>query len=157
MLLVGRPASGKSTLTRRHFIPNGYTQVNRDTLGTKEKCLKVAAEALKNNKSVIVDNTNPKKEDRKAYIDLANKSKVPIRCIHLKVSSELSYHLNMFRQNVTKGDQRRVPDVAYRTFDKYFEEPKASEGFSEVTVLDFVPKFDSKDEEELFKQWTSMH
>ncbi|XP_003388985.1 PREDICTED: bifunctional polynucleotide phosphatase/kinase-like [Amphimedon queenslandica] len=156
VLLVGRPASGKTTVAKRYFTPRGYTQVNRDTLGTKEKCLKVAAEGLKNKKSIVVDNTNPKREDRKAYIDLAKKSSVPVRCIRLKVSPELSYHLNMYRQNKSKGVERRVPMVAYRTFDKYFEEPKVSEGFSEVIELDFVPSFESEEDEGMFKQWTNM-
>lgn len=156
VLLVGRPASGKSTLTKRSFLPHGYIQVNRDTLGTKEKCLKVTGQALEKKQSVVVDNTNPKKEDRKPYIDLAKKHGIPVRCLYLNVSNELSFHLNMFRQNLSKGLQRRVPLVAYRTFDKYFEEPIVSEGFDDVTVIDFVPSFDKELDKELFKHWTSM-
>ena len=156
-MLVGRPASGKSTLSKRYFVPHGYVSVNRDTLGTKEKCLKAAKEALNNKQSIIVDNTNPKKEDRKAYIDLAKQLNVPVRCLYLEVDHTLSYHMNMYRQNQSKGLQRRVPDVAYRTYDKYFEKPETAEGFSEVKLIDFVPKFDSESEKELFKQWTCMN
>ena len=39
--MVGPPASGKSTFRQRYLEPNGYIAVNRDTLGTAEKCLKV--------------------------------------------------------------------------------------------------------------------
>lgn len=156
MVIVGRPASGKSTLSKRYFTPHGYVATSRDTLGTKEKCVKVATEALTKKQSVVVDNTNPKKEDRRVYIELGKKHGVPVRCVYLDVSPALSYHLNMYRQNLSKGVHRRVPEVAYRTFDKYFEKPAESEGFTEVALIDFVPSFDSKSDEDLFKHWTSM-
>lgn len=156
MVLVGRPASGKSTLRKRFFEPHGYVAVNRDTLGTKEKCFQAADKALAKGQSVIVDNTNPSKAARQSYINLASKHKVPCRCLYLLVSPELSAHLNMYRQTQSLGKQRRVPDVGYRIFEKEFEQPSADEGFSEVRKIDFVPVFDSKSDKELFEQWTSM-
>ncbi len=156
MILVGCPASGKSTIRERYFTPFGYQAVNRDTLGTKEKCLKVAREALKAGKSVIVDNTNPTKADRKQFIDLAKTNGIKIRCFYLKIDTKLSYHLNMYRQVQSNGVRRRVPEVAYRVYEKHFEYPEKSEGFSSIEELEFIPKFDSSADEELFKQWTSM-
>jgi bifunctional polynucleotide phosphatase/kinase len=50
-----------------------YERVNRDTLKTKEKCYKVADEALAKKKSVVIDNTNPSKADRAYFLELANK------------------------------------------------------------------------------------
>lgn len=157
MVLVGRPASGKSTLRERYFQPHGYVTVNRDTLGTKEKCIKVANEALAKGQSVIVDNTNPSKAVRQLYIEVARKHKVPCRCLYLAVSPELSAHLNMYRQTQSLGQQRRVPEVGYRVFEKRFEQPSADEGFDEVRNLDFIPVFDSDDDKKLFRQWASMH
>ena len=125
-------------------------------MGTKEKCIKVAADSLKAGESIIIDNTNPAKGDRKPYIELAKKYKVPVRCFYLKMDTQLSYHLNMFRQNQSKGKKRRIPEVAYRTYEKYFEQPKLIEGFDSVQELEFFPQFDSKSDEELFRQWTSM-
>lgn len=107
-------------------------------------------------KSVIIDNTNPTKADRKLYIDLAKKYEAKVRCFYLKLDTKLSYHLNMFRQVQSDGERRRVPEVAYRTYEKYFEYPQTSEGFETVEELEFVPKFDSEEEEKLFNQWTSM-
>ena len=41
VVMVGCPASGKSTFRKRYFEPNGYVVVNRDTMGTMQKCVKV--------------------------------------------------------------------------------------------------------------------
>ena len=155
-MFVGRPASGKSTLRDRYFTPHNYTAVNRDTLGTKEKCVKVANEAIKGGKSVVVDNTNPSKADRKLYIDLATKAGIPARCMYFNVDITLAHHLNMFRQNQSQGERRRVPEVAYRTYEKNFEKPDSSEGFLEIVELDFVPQFDNDGDKDLFSQWTCM-
>lgn len=155
VIIVGRPASGKSTLRERHFTPHGYVAVNRDTLGTQEKCLKMASESLKAGKSVIVDNTNPSKAVRQPYIDIAKKHHVPVRCIYLNVPNEVAFHLNYFRQNQSKGVQRRVPAVGFRVFEKNFQMPEVGEGFAEVKTLEFVPQFDSDSDRELFQHWNS--
>lgn len=154
VVLIGRPASGKSTLKECYFTPHNYVAVNRDTLGTQQKCLTAAKAALKAGNSVLVDNTNPSKASRMVYISLAKQFKVPVRCIHLNIPLTLSHHLNMYRQTRSKGKQRRVPEVGYRVYDKNFEKPEVAEGFTEVKELPFLPQFDSSEDEQLFKQWT---
>ncbi|XP_005096369.1 bifunctional polynucleotide phosphatase/kinase [Aplysia californica] len=153
VMLVGPPASGKSTFRQRYLEPHGYVAVNRDTLGTAEKCLKVAKEAISSGKSVVVDNTNPSASARAPFIKLAKDKGIPCRCFWLQTPLDLAHHLNLFRQNQTEGKCRRVPDVGYNVFKKNFEEPKSTEGFS-VTKVDFKPRFDSITDERLFKQWT---
>ena len=41
IIMVGTPASGKSTFVKKYLLPHGYAHVNRDTLKTPEKCYKV--------------------------------------------------------------------------------------------------------------------
>ncbi len=155
ILFVGPPASGKSTFTKRHFLPYNYVHINRDTLATQEKCLKVMANALEEGKSVVVDNTNPAKAVRTEYINLAKKSGVKhIRCFKMNTDIELCYHLNYVRQNQTKGKVRRIPDVGFNTYKSRYQEPDKSEGFTEIVNVEFHPKFDSEESEIIFKQWT---
>ncbi len=87
VVLIGPPASGKSTFWQNHL--KNYVRVNRvnplliqllksnkifkDTLKTKEKCLKAAEEAINSGKNLVIDNTNPTSEDRRPYIELAKK------------------------------------------------------------------------------------
>ncbi len=155
VLLVGCPSSGKSTLRERYFTPHGHVTVNRDTLGTQSKCLAVASDSLREGKSVIIDNTNPSKSVRKTYIDIGAKHGVPVRCIHLDVDRGLAVHLNYFRQNCSKGAKRRVPAVGYRVYEKHFEPPELSEGFVEVSRIEFVPQFASRSDKDLFMHWNS--
>ncbi len=68
---------------------------------------------------------------------------------------EVAQHLNFLRQNLTKGDVRRIPDVGFNVFNKNFEEPQGVEGFTEVISVDFKPQFDNEEHRKLFSQWTT--
>jgi bifunctional polynucleotide phosphatase/kinase len=63
--------------------------------------------------------------------------------------------LNYVRQNQTKSKVRRIPDVGYNVYKKDFVEPSVKEGFTDVIKIDFEPNFATKDDEILFKHWTS--
>ncbi|CAH1776161.1 unnamed protein product [Owenia fusiformis] len=154
-IMVGCPASGKSTFAKLHFVANGYVHINRDTLGNAAKCIKATQDALKAGKSVVIDNTNPSPLVRADYMQLAKKFGVPARCFVMSTPQEVAHHLNYVRQNQTNGEIRRIPMVAYHSFKKNHKIPELSEGFSEIINVTFEPKFTSKKHEELFKQWTS--
>ena len=154
IIFVGFPASGKSTFASRYLKPKGYMTVNRDTLKTQEKCMAAALQALTSKKSVVVDNTNPSKEARKAYIDIAKKAGVNVRCFHFDAPKELAQHMNYYRQAQTAGKVRRIPDVGYNMFKSKYQMPEKSEGFTEVRKIPFVPRFDNDTEKELFLKWT---
>jgi len=148
------PASGKSSYAKHNLEPHGYYWVNRDTLKTPAKCLKACQAALAEGKSVVIDNTSPTAADRKQYIALAKAKGVPSRCFKFELSRELANHLNFYREKVTQGDRRRVPDVAFNVYKSKFEEPTTKEGYSEVCIVRFVPNFKTDEEKRLFLQRT---
>ena len=150
VLFVGPPASGKSTFALKHFVANGYVHVNRDTLKTPAKCLRVMREALAAGKSVVVDNTNPKEETREDYITAAENVDVPVRCFYFTTSMELAKHLNQYREVITKGERPHVPGIAYNMYKSGFSEPEESEGFTEIVKIRFVPHFANSAEKALF-------
>lgn len=153
--MVGFPASGKSTFAKRYLQKNGYVIVNRDTLKTQEKCERTVAESLKAGRSVAVDNTNPSKEARAAYTKIAVNYKVPVRCFIFETTLEAAKHMNYYRQLITDGKQRRVPDVGYNVFkSRYVVPDKAGEGFSAVLKIPFVPVFKDEEEKKKFLNWT---
>jgi len=153
VLFVGYPAAGKSTFAKTHLIPKGYIHINRDTLKTQEKCQKVAASALDEGKSVVIDNTNGDPSVRKEYIFLAKDRGVPVRCFWFQTSFELAQHLNYFRERLTDGESHHVPRVGYATFKKYFQEPTLAEGFTQIKKINFVTHFSSEKAKEMFKMW----
>ena len=154
VILVGLPASGKSTFVKTYMEPNKYIAVNRDELKTQDKCMKLCSDSLKAKKSVVIDNTNPSKDSRQSYINIAKKLGVPVRCFHFQATKELAEHMNMFRQTQSAGKIRRVPAVGYNMFKSKFVAPDISEGFTEIKKIDFVPNFKSDVDKELFRKWT---
>ncbi|BFZ61789.1 DNA kinase/phosphatase Pnk1 [Saitoella coloradoensis] len=104
IVMVGSPASGKSTYTELFLEPLGYVRVNQDTLKTREKCVKVAEAALLEGQDVVVDNTNADAGTRKVWIELASrlKSQCPeLRCEHgedcHRKKSEIFYQASLLQ------------------------------------------------------------
>lgn len=151
VFMVGPPASGKSTYCQRYY-PN-YVRINQDTLKTKVKCLKRAREALDAGDSLVIDNTNPKKKDRKEFLDLivgAGKGNVQTTALVLDTPKDLALHLNELRVKMTKGAVDNIPMVVYHTYFKYFEEPSNDEGFDHIVHTPFTLTFESDEHKKLF-------
>ncbi|KIP03680.1 hypothetical protein PHLGIDRAFT_26012 [Phlebiopsis gigantea 11061_1 CR5-6] len=151
VLFVGPPAIGKSRFYRAHFAGVGYVHVNQDTLGSRDKCVRAAREALEEGRSVVVDNTNRDSATRGFYITIAQKLGVPVRCFHFVGSSELAWHNNLYRAyNLPPGSSSApkrdlLPYSAITSFRAAFKEPTVAEGFSEVRRVNWV--FEGTDEE----------
>jgi len=152
IVLVGRPASGKSTFAKKHIVPHGYVHVNQDTLKTKEKCIKAAREAANNGKSVVVDDTNPTAEVRSNYVEIAKEAGIPIRCFVFQTDPDLAYHLNFYREKIE--GTRRVPDVGYNQFKSKYQEPSTTEGFEEIKKINWIPDFPTDNHRKLFLERT---
>lgn len=128
IILVGSPASGKSTYYARHFAPAGYLHVNQDTLKTRAKCLAVAEAALREGKSCVIDNTNPAK--RGEYVDMAKKLDLDVRVrVGWFVAEE-----RVCRQNAVYrallGEREMLPSIAFVMYGKNFVKPTVEEGES---------------------------
>lgn len=91
---------------------------------------------------------------RAAYIAEARALGVPVRCFRMAASRELAEHLNYYRERMTHGEHRHVPQIAYNVFNKNFEEPALSEGFREIKRINFVLHFPSEVARRLFYQYS---
>jgi bifunctional polynucleotide phosphatase/kinase len=169
LLLVGPPASGKSTLSKKIMgeYENTY-YVNQDTCRTKTKCSTIFEESLEcftdtgdNPKIIIVDNTNPDADTRKIYItstrayEKKHNINIIIKCIVMKQNKELYQHLNVYRERIAYHRSqpiKHIPEVAYRNFYKKYEEPSADEDIDDIVFMDWVPEFHSKYEILMFLQ-----
>ncbi|KIL00645.1 hypothetical protein PAXRUDRAFT_29641 [Paxillus rubicundulus Ve08.2h10] len=143
VLFTGFPCLGKSSFYRKHFAPVGYIHINQDTLRTRAKCVKAAEEALRTRKSCVIDNTNRDIATRKLYVNLAKKVGVTARCFLFTGSMDLAWHNNLYRaynqppSSGTEPPRDLLPYLAFIGFRDNYEEPKTSEGFSEVIKMDW--------------------
>ncbi|KAK3808320.1 MAG: polynucleotide kinase 3 phosphatase-domain-containing protein [Benniella sp.] len=147
IVFCGYPASGKSSFAQKHILSAGeYDYVNQDTLKTRDRCLKATEESLRNNRAVVVDNTNPDVPARAPYIALAKKYKVPVRCFLFTADRDLATHNNYFRachrQWMEAARRERLPEMVFATYAKRYTEPTLEEGFTEIKKINFVPDED---------------
>ena len=92
VVLVGFPGSGKSSFSKKYFSSHPYIIVSQDISGPWQTCLQLADKAIKQGKSICVDNTNPDPESRHRWIYLAKSYNIQIRCFLLDVSFEHALH-----------------------------------------------------------------
>jgi len=140
IIIIGRQGSGKTELSKELLsLPafQNYVHINRDTCKSKNACVKKTEEAIKMGQGIIVDNTNPDKNSRKEYIDMANKAKMKVVVYLMDIPENLSKHLNHMRVMKTQGKIEKIPEVAYRVYNKKYEEPSLEEGINKIINVPF--------------------
>jgi len=159
-MVVGFPASGKSTVTKE-LIKKGAVSLNRDTEGGTIVGLLPKLEALlKDGKDVVLDNTFPTIEVRKPFIELAKKYNTDVVCTLMSTSIE-DAQFNVVQRAIgligkfptpeaikaAKHTNIFPPTVLFK-YKKEFQKPTIEEGFSKVDVHKFVrlenPEFTNK-------------
>lgn len=159
-MVVGFPASGKSTVTKE-LIKKGAVSLNRDTEGGTIVGLLPKLEALiKDGKDVVLDNTFPTIEVRKPFLELAKKYNVDVSCTLMSTSIE-DAQFNVVQRAIgligkfptpeaikaAKHTNIFPPTVLFK-YKKEFQKPTVEEGFSKVDTHKFVrlenPEFINK-------------
>jgi bifunctional polynucleotide phosphatase/kinase len=124
IIMMGYPASGKSTIATEIFKKRNYEIIEGDIYKTIPKMLKAALPFINDKKSIVFDATNSSKKKREQYIIFAQKYNYSIRCIHVETSLDKSYKRNMNRE-----ESYKIPKIAYSVYNKYYDEPNKNEGF----------------------------
>lgn len=151
-MVVGFPASGKSTVTKE-LRKSGAMPLNRDTVGGTIAGLLPLMEALiKDGKDVILDNTFPTVEVRKPFIELAKKFGADISCSLMSTSIE-DAQFNVVQRAIGLIGQFPTPEAIKKAkhtnifpptvlfkYKKEFQKPTVEEGFSKVETVKFVRK-----------------
>ncbi len=130
IILMGLQASGKSTFFRTHFALT-HAHVSKDLLHNTSKPARrqqqLIEEALRAGHSVVVDNTNPTKEEREKLIALGHFYGATVTGYYFEVQIRQSLERNKSRQG-----KARVPDVAIFTTRKRLVRPSSEEGFDRL-------------------------
>lgn len=149
IVMVGVQGSGKSAFCRNHLKDKGYEVINRDELKTWQKCVKRAEECLANRKSVVIDNTSGKADERARYITVAKTHKVRCRCFIMNTTPKQAEHNIHFRELIDPS-YAKISSVTVNAYHKNYKKPALNEGFAEIVHVNFIPVFRNDEEKELY-------
>jgi len=126
IILVGYPGCGKTTFCG-NFLSR-LVRISRDVEGAKDRCLRLADKFLESNQSVVIDNLNASRSERKSFAEVASRHRAGIFIVHFRASMALCMKRNKLRDNP-------VPDVVFYTYRKNFELPNFEEGAEEILSI----------------------
>lgn len=126
VLLMGIPASGKSTFAALH-MPHGHVRISLDMLHTRAKEAKMFSDALSMRQDVVVDNTNVLQAERQRFIGPAKEAGYEVTGYFFRsVISEC------LRRNALRTGNARIPDVGVIARSQALELPSLEEGFDRL-------------------------
>lgn len=126
VIFVGLQASGKSYYYLNNFYKT-HLRLNMDMLRTRHRENILFNACLESKQPVVIDNTNPTKEDREKYISGFKNHRFEVAGYYF--ASSLSECLE---RNACREGNERVPDVGLKgTYNKLVL-PEYPEGFDKL-------------------------
>ena len=133
VILIGLPASGKSTFFRERFAGT-HDHVSKDLLRNNRRPHRrqehLIEESLAAGRSVVIDNTNPSAAVRAPLIAAARRRGADVVGYFFVTEAG-----DALRRNRARDGRERVPDVAIFTTRKRLEPPTEAEGFDRLYVV----------------------
>lgn len=126
VIIVGSPASGKSFYSHE-LEKTGYLRINKDDMKSDAIMLKAYDTGLKERRNIVIDGTNPTKENRSKWITIARKASYEITIVWMNFPMYVVEFLNNYRIAKNKNQNSHVPAVAMRVYYKKLEVPHQSE------------------------------
>lgn len=133
IIFIGLQAAGKSTFYQTHFAET-HTLISKDLLRNNKRPARrqsqLVEEALQARLSVVIDNTNPTREDREQLIRLGRQYGAEIIGYYFEPQVKLSLERNRLRDGPA-----RVPDIAIFATRKKLVPPTYDEGFDKLYTV----------------------
>jgi predicted kinase len=136
VVLVGLQASGKTTFRNERFVAT-HVVVSKDDFRNNSNPERrqqfLIREALASGRSVVVDNTNVRREHRVALIEQAraHAARVVGYCFQPSVADSL-------KRNAQRSGRARIPDVGIKATAKVWVPPSLAEGFDALFEVRIV-------------------
>ena len=127
VIMVGSPASGKSFYSHELETTYGYLRINKDDMKSDAVMLKAYDLGIKEGRNIVIDGTNPTKESRSKWINVARKASYNITIVWMNFPMYVVEFLNNYRIAKNKNQNSHVPAVAMRVYYKKLEIPLQSE------------------------------
>jgi predicted kinase len=136
VVLVGIPASGKSTFYRERFAAT-HALVSKDLFPNARRRdarqARLLDEALTAGRSLVVDNTSPAVEDRAPILEAARRHGA--RVVGYYFATPLA---EAMARNAAREGRARVPDAGVRSIAKKRVRPRLAEGFDALYFVRLV-------------------
>lgn len=123
IVLIGIPASGKSTFFR-HRLVDTHVRINRDMLKTVHRIKALVATCCSAGIPFCADNTNVTRRERQVFIGPAKKAGFSVEGIFFE-----SKIAACVARNATRPDEERIPEAGVRGRRNELELPSTDEGF----------------------------
>jgi predicted kinase len=126
VIFIGLQAAGKSSFYRDRFF-NTHIRINLDMLKTRHREKIIFEACLTAKQLLVVDNTNPSRQDRERYITPAKEKDFRIIGYYFQ-----SLVRDCLQRNKERSLPQPIPDVALYTTKKKLIIPSFQEGFDEL-------------------------
>jgi len=130
VLLIGLQACGKSTFCRERYF-HTHIRINLDMLKTRHRERRLLETCIQTRQRFVVDNTNPRREDRQRYIVPARKAGFTVIGFHFQ--SPLA---DAIERNRLRPETERIPEKGLRGTYAQLETPTLDEGFDALYCVE---------------------
>lgn len=126
VIFIGIQATGKTTFYVRRFL-NTHVRISLDQLRTRHREARFLDACLQTQQRFVVDNTNPTKEDRKRYIEMAKDTGYEVVGYYF----QSRVHVAIGRNDSRPEPEQIPPKGILGTYNK-LELPSYAEGFDHL-------------------------
>ena len=133
IIFVGIQASGKTSFYKERLEPMGYRHVSMDVLRTRKREQDLLDAYIEAGEPLVIDNTNPTREDRQRYLPKLKAAGYTISCFFFQ-----SRVKDCIERNEKRG--QTVPRNAVAATSNKLELPSRNEGFDDIVFVRITPQ-----------------
>jgi predicted kinase len=133
IIFCGLQASGKTSFYVKNFLRT-HVHISLDLLRTRKREERFFNLCLETRFSMVIDNTNPSRDDRAKYLTRGRAE--GFRILGYYFQSHLSECLD---RNAQRNGSARIPDAGLRSCARRLEIPTVTEGFDQLTYVRLQP------------------
>lgn len=153
ILIMGAPASGKSTIAEQISKTYGGKIIETDKIKSKKKLYQKCIHYFNHLQNVIVVGTFPQKKDRKEWIDKMKRDDIDIYGFEMNTSKPLIQHMNYFRCESSMGKIPIIPYIVYIIYKKKYQKMELQEGYKKIFEVTPCFQFTSPKIEKIFHDY----
>ena len=132
IIFTGVQASGKSSFYLLNLY-HSHLRINLDMLKTRHRENIIFEACLTSKTKMVIDNTNPTREDRARYIGRAKDAGFEVISYYFETDLNSTLERNCHREG-----KANIPEVGVRATFKKLEVPSLDEGFDEIFKVKIV-------------------